>query len=261
AFRRAVVYYGDIFFNYQSQQNMDLPAKFIKLIIKAAGSIKGDNSTNFLVDRLSKKSRYFNEIIEALWLKKPNLTTAAITTITHHVANKIEQSKSKVAYYRESIHNKSLLLLQQSIMMEIRQDLQVLLKAFALLYERDKVDRVIELLSLGNTAKISNAIEIAELIIPKKYFIPLNTLVELINDVKHDDVMVTKNRVLPAGALIEEILKNNKANFSEWTRSIACYTLPKLKKNEFSLTILDGDVSKDDYLFNETKNYVLTMLK
>lgn len=146
-------------------------------------------------------------------------------------------------------------------MMEIRKDLQVLLKAFALLYDREKVDRVIKLLSLGNTAKISNAIEISELIIPKKYFTQLNKLIELIEDAQHPDLIATKNRVLPISTIIEEILKDNKANFSEWTRSIACYMLPKLKKNEFSLTILDGNVSKDDHLFNETRNYVLTMLK
>lgn len=138
---------------------------------------------------------------------------------------------------------------------------QVLLKAFALLYDREKIDRVIELLSLGNTVKISNAIEISELIIPKKYFAALNRLIELIDDAQHHDLITTKNNALPANAIIEEVLKDNKANFSEWTRSVACYMMPKLKKNEFSLTILDRNASKDDHLFNETRNYVLTMLK
>ncbi len=261
AFRRAILSYADSFFSDQSWQSQALPTELMVLIIKTAGNIKGDNSTNFLVDLLRKKNKSVNEIIEALWLKKTKLTAEAIDLIVGNADKKIEQSKIKVNYYRQVTNSKTLILLQQGIMMEIRKDLLVLLKAFALLFDREKVDRVIELLSLGNTAKISNAIEISELIIPKKYFAQLNNLIELIDDAQHHDLIATKSSASPVNAIIEDILKDNKANFSEWTRSVACYMLPKLKKNEFSLSVLDKILSKDDHLFNETRNYVLTMLK
>ncbi|MEJ7681006.1 MAG: hypothetical protein WKG06_24770 [Segetibacter sp.] len=69
------------------------------LIIKIAGNIKGDNSTNFLVDLLGKKDRSVNEIIEALWLKKTKLRVEAVELINYNVDEKIEQSKYKVNYY------------------------------------------------------------------------------------------------------------------------------------------------------------------
>lgn len=259
--RRAILYYGDTFFSSTSWQSNALPSELLALIIKTAGNIKGDNSTNFLVDNVSTKNKYINEIIEALWLKKTTLAPGAIALINDNIDKKIEQVKCKVNYYHDLINSKNLLLLQEGIMMEIRRDLKVLLKAFALLHDREKIDRVIELLNAEDTAKISNAIEILEPTIPKKYFIQLNTLVELIDDVKHHDLIVTKTNDLRVNTVISEILKDNKANFSEWTRSIACYILPKLKKTDFKINILEGKISKEDYLFNETRSYVLTMLK
>ncbi|MGI8636507.1 MAG: hypothetical protein ACR2KZ_14010, partial [Segetibacter sp.] len=144
--------------------------------------------------------------------------------------------------------------------MEIRRDAQGLLKAFSLLYDSEKVDRVIELIKIGNTARISNAIEILEIIIPKRFFTPLDSLVELIDDVQHKKELLSKTHGLHANTIIEEVIKDNKANFSEWTRSIACFMIPKLKKNEISLQMLNTKGENDSYLFNETKNYVLSIL-
>lgn len=260
SFRRAILSYGDTFFSNQNWQSQVLPTQLRILIIKTAGNIKGDHSTKFLIDVLAD-NHHFNEIIEALWLKKTKLSSEAALITENRINEKLEQSKWKVNYYRQMLLNKNLILLQEGIMMEIRKEVQVLLKAFAMLYDREKVDRVIELLSLGNAAKISNAIEILGLIIPMKYFNPLNYLVELVDDVQHHKLSVIRNSSIPVSAIIEEVLNDNKANFSEWTRSVACYILPRLKKNEFSLSILDGNTSQDGHLFNETRNYVLSMLK
>jgi hypothetical protein len=85
-------------------------------------------------------------------------------------------------------------LLEQGIMMEIHKDLEVLLKAFAMLYNREKIGRVVELLKVGNTAKMSNAVEILELTIPKKRFALINMLVELIDDTKNNHLADVKLR-------------------------------------------------------------------
>jgi hypothetical protein len=230
------------------------------MVIKTTGNIKGENSTNYLLELLEKKKGFADEIIDALWLKKSKLSTEGLGLIEQWAIEKTEQSKYKVDCYHEVMNNKNLTLLQRAVLMEIRRDAQCLLKAFSLLYDSEKVNRVIELINIGNTARMSNAIEILELIIPKRFFTQLNCLVELIDDVQHKKELLTKTHGLHANRIIEEVIKNNKANFSDWTRSIACYMIPKLKKNEVSLQMLNAKGAKDSYLFNETKNYVLSIL-
>ncbi|MCW3108516.1 MAG: hypothetical protein JWQ09_3022 [Segetibacter sp.] len=259
SFKRSILYYGDEIFSEDNWQNQELPVELLEIVIKTLGNIKGDHSTNFLVERLKEKT-WADEIIEALWLKKAKLSSDAIELIDNWANEKIEQSEYKVDYYYEVINSRHLTLFQQAIMMEIRKDAKVLLKGFSLLYDRDKIDRVIELLNLGNTSKISNAIEILELIIPKRYFTQLNCIVELIDDVQHNKQLLPKTQGLDVNIIIEEVIKDNKANFSEWTRSIACYMILKLKRNEISLKMLNVKEAKENRLFNETRNYVLTML-
>jgi hypothetical protein len=259
--KRAIVNYGDVFYSKEIQPDTRISSKLLLLLIRAAGNTKGENSTKFLINNIAKSNQYFNEIIEALWLKKAELTPEAAGIIDNCLNDKIEQSKCKADYYLEVALNKKLVLLEQGIMMEIHKDLEVLLKAFAMLYNREKIGRVVELLKVGNTAKMSNAVEILELTIPKKRFALINMLVELIDDTKNNhlaDVKTTEHRVI---AIIEEILKSNKANFSEWTRSVACFILPKLKRNELFVELLSRNTSKEEYLFNETRAYVLTMIK
>ncbi len=260
SFRRAMLYYGDEIFSQDNWQNKTLPNDLLEVLIKTAGNIKGENSTVYLINLLKKENNFSDIIIESLWLKKLKPDAETSKLIEDWAGEKDEQSKQKVSYYFEVLNNRNLTLLQQAIMMEIRKDAQLLLKGFSLLYDREKVDRVIELFALANTSKISNAIEILELIIPKKYFTQLNTMVELIDDVQHNKEILTKNNGLHANAIIEEVIKDNKANFTEWTRAVACYMIPKLKKDGVSLKMLDSKEPKENHLFNETRNYVLSML-
>lgn len=258
--KRAIVNYGDGFFWEENWKNRPPRGELLTIFIKTSGNIKGDHSTKFLVELLKQKTGETDDIIEALWLKKSKVSSETMQLIEDWANKKTEQDKYKVTCYYEILHNKNLTLLQQAIIMEIRKDVQMLLKSFSLLYDREKVDRVIELLSIGNTSKISNAIEILELIVPKKYFTPLNNFVELIDDVQHKKELLIKTQGLDPHVIIEEVIKDSKANFSEWTRSVACYMIPKMKKSKMSLKMLNVKEPKDGHLFNETKNYVLSML-
>lgn len=260
SFRRAIIYYGDQIFTEDNWQSLTVKTELLAIAIKSAGYIKGDLSFEFLVNLLKKDNSRKNEIIEALWLKKSKLSIDTVELINNWATKKTEQAKYKISCYYSIHHHHHLGLLQAAIMMEIKKDAALLLKVFSLLYDREKVDRVIELLNTGNNSKISNAIEILEIIIPKKYFLQLNLIVELIDDVHHKKELLHTTHVLHVNDIIEQVIHNNKGYFSEWTRSIACYLIPKLQKNEKSIKMLNVQESKDHYLFNQTKSYVLTML-
>jgi AAA family ATP:ADP antiporter len=258
--KRSIVHYGDSMFLEDNWQNRKLVGELPEIFIKSAGNIKGDHSTRFLEEMLKQDEDKADAIIEALWLKKSKVSTETIQLIEHWANKKTEHGKYKMDCYFEVLHHENLTLLQNALIMEIRKDVQLLLKSFSLLYDREKVDRVIELLAIANNSKISNAIEILEIIIPPRYFRHLNNFVELIDDVQHKKEVLTKTQGLHPNTIIEEVIKNNKANFSEWTRSVACFMIPKIKKNEMSIKMLHVKKPSDGYLFTETKHYILSML-
>lgn len=258
--KRSIASYGDEIFSAENWQNKQLPDQLIGLLINTAGTVKGDNSTKFLLRQLVENTSFADDVVEALWMKKTKVPDEYSERIVQWATSKTEATKYKVTCYFDLLSNKSMDLLLQAIISEIKTDAQLLLKAFSMLYNREKVDRVIELMQSAGNPKISNAIEVLELTIPKKYFTQLNDVVELIDDVRQNRPLLTRSRGVPESAIIGEILNDNRANFSDWTRSIACYMILRLRKGEVSLKVLNGKDHRESYLFNETKNYVLSML-
>jgi AAA family ATP:ADP antiporter len=260
ALQRSLLYYGDEIFIEGYWHSIPMIKQLLILVIRTAGQIKGKNATYFLLQLLKKNENYSDLIIDALWNQKAKLSEEDLILIEDITTRKIEHSKTKVFYYKHLTGIKNLKLLEEAIGLEIKQDLWILLKACALLFDRHKVDRVIELMSLEETSKISNAIEMLELILPNRYFVQMNALIELIQDIHKKQVFIFKNKDITTHRIIEDVLQE-KANFNEWTKSVACYMLPRLMKNEFSLSILSNKCSAEDNLFIETRDYVLLMLK
>ncbi len=261
ALQRSLLYYGDEVFSKDYWDASTIPDPLITTIIKTTGKIKGEESSKFLFTLLVSHPKYADAVIDSLWLKKASPQGIDKKNTDAYIQHKIEQTKVKILYYNDLITLSALGLLKEAIGRELKYDLHFLLKAFAIQFDRPKVDRVIELLQLDNKARIYNAIEVLELILPGKYFNQLNILVELMNDIEEDQVLLPRSHDLKGIHIIEEVLKDNKANFSEWTRSVACFMIPKLNKNDFSLQLLKSKVVKEEVLFNETRNYVLSMLK
>jgi ATP:ADP antiporter, AAA family len=114
---------------------------------------------------------------------------------------------------------------------------------------------------LRDSEKISNAIEVVELSLPYKIFNQLNALVEFYIDVNQTHSFIPVSRASYKTRIIGEILKDERVSFGTWTKSIACYILPLLKKNELSLTILKSVPTGNNFLFAETKKHILTVLK
>ncbi len=261
ALQRSLLFYGDEVFSTEYWEAETIPEPLLTTIIKTAGKIKGEKSTVFLFKLLYRFTTHSDQIIEALWLKKAIGDINNNKILEDWINEKIEQTKIKIIYYNDLETISIFKLLQDAIGSELKYDLQMLLKAFALQYDRQKIDRVIELINLDNKERKYNAIEVLELMIPGKYFTQINNLVELLNDIKEHQVLLPKTHNFNGKNILEDIIKDKKANFNEWTRSVACYMFPNLKKNDFSLNFLHTHPVKGEVLFNETRNYVLSMLK
>jgi hypothetical protein len=256
----ALFYYGDDAFAANHYESTTLNDGLLSAIIKTAGKINGEKSTNLLLDYLKKEPVYTDAIVNALWTKKASLGLHHHHLLEHCVANKLHNSNIKLAYYTRFNSEESLDLLKDAIQKEIRADLYTLLKLYSFLYDTERVNRIIELMTLKNRERLYNAIETLELLLPAKYFAPTNNLIEWLQDVNQNEIIgLIENKSVEK--ILEEIFSENPAGFHSWTRSVACYTMLKLRKDKKVLHSLEkSDCSEDDHLFKETKNYVLSIL-
>ncbi|MEO7802284.1 MAG: hypothetical protein ABIR81_09800 [Ginsengibacter sp.] len=260
SFKVALFYYGDDAFANEYYETTTLNDQLLSAIIITAGKVNGENSTNLLLGYLKEKPAHTDVIVNALWNKKVPIGSHHHHLLEHCVAGRIHNSNIKLAYYTRFMHEESFYLLKDAIQKEIRADLHTLLKLYSFLYDTEKVNRIIELITLGNREKLFNAIETLQLLLPAKYFAPTNNLIEWLQDVNQNEIIgLIENKSVEK--ILEEIFSKNPAGFHSWTRSVACYTLLKIKKDKKVLHSLEkSSFSEDDHLFKETKNYVLSIL-
>lgn len=260
-FQKFVQLYGDELYTVQNLKSIEPDERMIGSLIKIAGKIKGDQSLHFLYSVLKNKTPYTPQIIDAMWQKKKSLPDDVKKIIEEWIQATAENNKTKVQYFHEVTGNKQLKLLAEAIRSEIETDLRYLLKAFALVFDREKIDRIMELIALRNSEKISNAIEIVELALPYKIFNQLNVLIEFYIDVNQSYTYISPKKENYKPTIIRDILINHKSVFGYWTKSIACFVMPKLKNHESSIRILKNVPPSENILFSETKAHILTMLK
>ncbi|MFD3003289.1 NTP/NDP exchange transporter [Pontibacter toksunensis] len=258
--QKALLHFGDRAFATAYVQQKLYPESLNVLFIKVAGKTRGDYSEAFLERVLEEDKVFIPEAVDALWLQKANLSEESQLLLKDWVQVRLEQSMLKASYYLHLVSVDAVRPLQDAVCSEIRQDIQVLFKSLSLLYDQQQIERVMELYNLGDPTRVYNAIEMLELIIPQKYFTGLNSLVELEQDIRKDQVVVHHTKEISASAIVEDILTENKAGFNSWTKAVACYMIPRLQEETCPLYILDKKPGQEDKLFEETRTYVLSML-
>lgn len=258
--QKALTFFGDDAYREEFVQPGDLSESLVNVLIKAAGKTQEKYATLFLEAALKRYPDKTDLIVEALWEKKAIPGSQTKQLLEAWFARKIDQNLLKRSYYLQLIPDPSARLLQQALCSEINQDLQSILKGLSLVYHRKRIERVIELYKLGYDHMFSNAVEMLELLIPQKYFSSLDTLIEFAQEADHPQVYREKAGQLTTSDIIQEILLDNVARCNSWTRSVACYLIPRLQKGGFPIQILDKRNGNEDYLFRETRSYVLSIL-
>jgi hypothetical protein len=258
--QRCLFSYGDELFTTAHLQEIHWEEQLYPPFIKVAAKLKGDFSTKFLVRLLRQEPHYADNLIGALWAKKANLPPGAEDLIESWIQNKLYHAKIKMNYYQHLAGHAEVKLLLEALHSEIQQDMLALLKALYLIYDRQKIERVIELYKLGNSAKISNAIEMLELLIPKKFFLGLNTIVELLLDIHNNQIIIPTIKTMTINAVLNDILGSNHAGCNVWTQAVALYLLPECFDQTFPVDILQKKNEPEDPLLEETRNYVASVL-
>jgi hypothetical protein len=258
--QKALLLFGDAAFGAIPAAGENLSEPLLDVVLKTAGRVKGERATAFLEAALKRYPGKTDLVVEALWEKRATIGIETRQALEQWLDKKLNQSQLKKRYYLQLMPDSAVALLREAISSEIDQDIQRALKALALAYDQQRIERVIELYRMGAAHKLSNAVEMLELLVPKRYFSSLDELIEFRQDIRNHQLHAEQDKGIKTGAVIREILSDNRAGCNSWTRSVACYLIPRLQDKGQLLPVLDGLPENGDRLFGETKQYVVSML-
>ena len=258
AWQQVLVDYGELAFDDERLHVMDAEGRMLHHIIKAASRVKGPLSDEFLLS-LFERGAIQDTIIDALWRKKV-VVSSRRGKIEAWCASELERMRMKVEYFLGTHPQQPAELLREALISEIEQNMEAVLKAFALLYNREQVDQFIGVYKMENSTMVANAIELLEMTLPKKYFTAMLYFIDLTVDIQRNQLTFHRKE-MPIERLISDVVSNQKTGFNSWSRSVAIYLSPKLLPREAAFAIATAAPKEEDSLVSETRNYVLSILK
>jgi hypothetical protein len=260
ALQMAIVNFGDEIFDEKHLSKNELTERLHQQLIRASSKVKGPRSDSYLFSLFSNNDQRQDAIIFSLWQKKAEIS-GNIQMLEKWIVNKLEEMRMKVECFLNLQDNHPAQLLEEALISEIQQNVESLLQAFALLYDRPQIDRFMEIYRMDNAAKLANAIELLELTIPRKYFNQVIPFIELKYDVKKKQVLLQSKISGGVEMVIGEVIVSRKVPFNSWSRSIALYLSPQLISKNLAKQVAAQPANDSDELVRETRNYILSILK
>ncbi|ALI99655.1 NTP/NDP exchange transporter [Rufibacter tibetensis] len=259
ALQNAVVLFGDEAFAPLNLTEKPESKDLELVLIRAAGKVKGDFSTQFLTQLLKTEHQYQDEVIEALWNKNAKLFKETKTAVLSWLKTKMVHSRRKALYCHTLAKKPEAPLLAESLASELRQDIKSIMKSLALVYDRQSINRVMDLLSIGSPEKIANAIEMLEQVIPKRCFLVVEALIDFHLEKEKRWQSPKDKKKLSTSQIIHEIVTDNPAGCSPWVKSVACYCIISLPEPELAEAITPEPTTSDT-LYTETREFVISHL-
>lgn len=223
--------------------------------IKIAGKTKGNHSTNYLLSRLFDESSPTENIVHALWTKdyEPG-SSKEVEELNTILENFLSKGNDKINDFYEVPDFKENNLVKNSIESEIKNDLVSALKICSLLHNKTEFTRILELIEHNEKARLFNAVEMLELVLPKKVAKDLNTLF----DFMLDPLLSRKIYIQPEiSTFFNKIVHKEEASFSPWTKAICIYCSWKNNQHEFIEGLKNETGRKEHYIVKETRHFVL----
>ena len=251
--------YGDNLFRDVKNMPDNFMKNHLSDFIKIAGKINGSHSTNFLLSKIDDQTVKPDKIIHALWIKDYESHTGRVTSRLNEILeNCLQAARDKLINYYEVPVCKEEEIIKNSLYNEVLNDLLTSLKICYILHRRTEINRLIELLQIEKRNKIFNAMEMLELVLPKKISMDINYLLDYIIDPKG---IIQNFRKPDISSFFNKIISNESNKFNSWTRAVCLYSSLQNKQTDFLKNLLDSKPETDELIITETKNYILSELK
>ncbi len=256
---KGLTLYGDQLFQDMQHLIELYPNDHLLELIKIAGKQKGEYSTAFLLLMAKEGNPDFREaIVHSLWNKEYQPTSSdekgILTAMLHHHFKTASEKLEDFSHIPEFMDKE---LVKKSIFNEIKSDLTITLKIAVLLYGVKEINRILELLEMNKHDKIYNAMEMIDMVLPKKISKDLNAIFDFILD--------PAQRKGSSSQAIETFFTkavfDSPGMFNPWTKAVCVYSSWRNKETHFLEELKTHNLSNQHFLVRETKDYVINFTK
>lgn len=251
--------YGDKLF--EDIKNIDqevLKSHFLELI-KIAGKQKGENGTAFLLSMANlNRSEFKDGIVHALWSKEYTPSSVSEKEIFHallHHHIKTAQDKLNDYYIIPAFKDKDLVV--KSIFNEVKTDLALSLKMIVVIYGVKEVNRILELLEMNKHEKLYNAMEMIDMVLPKKISKVVNALFDFILDPMQRKVHHSQE----IQVFFNKAVFNAPTLYNPWTKSVCVFSSWRNSEIQVLQKLKTFNLTNEHFLVRETTDYVNKMTK
>lgn len=250
----ALIAYGDkTLDNYGGNEE-----EFIELLpqlITIAGGIANDKAVDFLICKLADVPSFRTIILEQLWKIRFSAPPAKRNLLLQVISEELQRSEETLGFIYHLHTGKHHPELCHALQMELGIRINNILKVLGFLYDRSKISDALHAVATDDPRKISNALEMLEMMIPRNIFKRLNAVIE---ESLHPGVKVTQPKEhINIQAIIKTILQSASGNFNSWTRSVAIASIPKIKDKSMFLLLKHLPPIESDPIVEETRKHVI----
>ena len=244
--------YGDDLF--EGIKNID--STYISDFVKIAARVKGPYSTAFLLSNLDNESDDLkNKIVHALWVKEYEFTSSAESEkLGFYLNSYLKLGLDKIRDYHNIPEFKDKDLIKRAIFSEVKNDLSLSLKIAVLLYRKKEINRILELMEIDKHDKLYNAMEMLELLLPKRISKDMNLIFDFILDPAGS---FSGNMQQEINIFYNKVIFNTPMAFNPWTKAVCVYSSWRNNQTGFLMKLKDNQQPDLHYLVKETKDFVI----
>ena len=205
-----------------------------------------------------KKNSLEEKIIHTLWAKSFQAELAPdIHAFKKLLIEYLDRGVQKIRYHTSVPLFEQSELIKHSIGNEIWNDLTTALKISALLYSKNEINRVIELVENKDRHKLFNAMEMLEMVLPKRVARQVNDLFDYILE---PPMLRKRETDYDTSLFLKEIIRPG-APFNNWTKAICLYTSLKNDKWELIRNLSPEPELYENIVLTETRTYVMNSIQ
>lgn len=252
---KALVQYGDKLF----KDIEELPPSLVEThkadLIKISSKIKGEHCKNFLVKVVTEPSEQTSRTIHSLWVQNYEPDAEMKSKLEGILEKYLRQGMQKIdGYYLVHYHEKDKEMVKHSLVNEIKSDLVLSLKICAMLHYKARINRILELIEMEKQEKLYNAMEMIELELPRKTARELLALFDFVLDPEGHPRKAAQDT---KGNVFNHVYFSDSSVYNSWTRSLVMFYSWKNKLEEDIKRIEPVPVMKEEFIVEETRNFIL----
>lgn len=233
-------------------ETTDLLPRFITI----AGGIASDKAIDFLTENLADVSSLRSVILEQFWKMKFSASPAKRNIFLQMIDEDLQKCDEILVFIHVVPKKGDQAGLHHALDLELDAHIRNALKILGFLYERTKISDVLHAIATNDPDKISNAMEILEMMIPGNIFKRLNIVIE--EKLHPGSKSVSAKGHVTVQEIIEAILQSAQGHFNAWTKTMAMAVIPKLKDKSMFLLLRQMYMEDTVPILEETRMHIIS---